>query len=256
VPSEVYSSRHTWLGHDYSRRFVNRGHESFHGGGYSNFGYWTSATPVGAHGDALVDRLLQLVPSASGSILDVACGQGGTTHRLASHFSASKVTGVNLFQDQLRAARDRVPGCRFARMDAARLAFVDGCFDVVICVEAAFHFETREEFLKESWRALKPGGHLILSDILVTGPSMEIPDENVVSRAAYDGLFQDVGFAALRVVSCRDRTWVPFRRKYFWNLVRILEWGDAFHWWRRSGRMDRGIVDYLLVAAQKPSGAA
>jgi len=254
VQSKGYSPRQTWLGNDYRRRFVSRGHESFHGGGYSNFGFWTSSTLVGTHGDALVDRLLDLAPSASGSVLDVACGQGGTTRRLASRFSPSKVTAVNLFHDQLRAARDRAPGCRFAQMDAARLAFVDDCFDVVICVEAAFHFETREEFLRQSWRVLKPGGHLILSDILVTRPSVEIPDENVVSRAEYEGLFEDAGFATPRIVSCRDRTWVPFRRRYFWNLVRILEWGGAVHWWRRSRQMDRGIVDYLLVTAQKPSG--
>ncbi len=251
-----YSPRQTWLGNDYRRRFDNPGHESFHGGGYSNFGFWTSSTRVGAHGDALVDRLLGLAPSARGRVLDVACGQGGTTRRLASHFSPSRVTAVNLFPDQLRAARDRAPGCRFVQMDAARLALVDDCFDLVVCVEAAFHFETRAEFLRQSFRALKPGGHLVLSDILVTGPSVEIPDENVVSRAEYERLFEDAGFATPAIVACRDRTWVPFRRHYFWNLVKVLEWGDALHWWRRSRQMDQGIVDYLLVATQKPSGAA
>jgi hypothetical protein len=30
------------------------------------------------------------------------------------------------------------------------------------------------------------------------------------------------------------------------------DWDGAFRWWRRSGQRDRGIVDYLLVAAQKP----
>jgi ubiquinone/menaquinone biosynthesis C-methylase UbiE len=246
------SSRQTWLGREYARRFRDPAHETFHGGGYSNFGFWTRSTAVGTQGDALVDRLLQLVPSAGGRILDVACGQGGTTRRLAFRFPASGVTAVNLFHDQLQAARHRAPGCSFARMDAARLGFLGESFDVVICVEAAFHFETREEFLRESWRVLKPGGHLILSDILVAGASVEIPDANVVSRAGYERLLQDAGFPEPQVVSCRDQTWVAFQRRYFWNLVKILDWDGAFHWWRRSAQRDRGIVDYLLVAARKP----
>jgi ubiquinone/menaquinone biosynthesis C-methylase UbiE len=45
-------------------------------------------------------------------------------------------------------------------MDAARLAFADAQFDAVICVEAAFHFDTRAAFLREALRVLKPAGAL------------------------------------------------------------------------------------------------
>jgi SAM-dependent methyltransferase len=255
MPLSGHSPRQTWLGNEYRRRFVDRGHQTFHGPGYSNFGFWTGSTPIGAHGDSLVDRLLDLVPSAHGRILDVACGQGGTTRRLAARFSAANVIAVNLFPDQLRAARDLAPGCRFALMDAARLAFAEACFDVIVCVEAAFHFESRTEFLRQSRRVLKPGGHLVLSDILVTGPSAGIPEQNVVSLAQYARSFEDAGFSPPRIVSCRDRTWEPFRRKYLWNLVRIFKWADAAVWWRLARQWDRGIADYLLVTAQKPPGA-
>ena len=39
-------------------------------------------------------------------------------------------------------------------------------FDAVICVEAAFHFNTRDIFLREALRILKPRGSLVLSDML------------------------------------------------------------------------------------------
>ena len=42
-----------------------------------------------------------------------------------------------------------VPGRHFLQMDAARMAFDEASFDVVLCVEAAFHFDTRRDFLRE-----------------------------------------------------------------------------------------------------------
>ena len=40
-------------------------------------------------------------------------------------------------------------------MDATELDFRDNSFDSIICVEAAFHFDTREKFVREAYRVLK-----------------------------------------------------------------------------------------------------
>ena len=45
----------------------------------------------------------------------------------------------------------------------ARLPFVDGCFDAVLCSEGIEHHSSQTEFLRELARVLRPGGTLLLT---------------------------------------------------------------------------------------------
>jgi SAM-dependent methyltransferase len=225
----------------------------FHGPGYCNFGYWTPQTSVGQHGDHLVDRLLELVPDAQpDAILDVACGQGGPTKRLAARFPSSRIVGINLYEDQLKEARRLAPGCKFVSMDATHMSFADEAFDLVMCVEAAFHFNTRPEFLRESWRVLKPGGHLVLSDILVSSPSRQIPRANVVDIRDYGEQFTLAGFVDVEVISCLAQTWAEFRRRNVWAYVKSGHWSEAIRRAKMFRKWNRVFSDYILAAARKP----
>ena len=143
--------------------------EFFDGSDFTNFGYWTpETTDQRRASEQLVDQLVERLPRKQGSILDVACGKGATTAHLRKYFDPAKITGVNISARQLARAKEIAPDCRFELMDATELDFEDCSLDNIICVEAAFHFETRERFLKEAYRCLKPGGALVLSDILMT----------------------------------------------------------------------------------------
>ncbi|TIT84310.1 MAG: class I SAM-dependent methyltransferase, partial [Mesorhizobium sp.] len=117
----------------------------------------------------LVDTLLARLPDKGGRILDVACGLGASTRRLLASYPPEAVTAINISAAQVATARQNAPGATVLQMDAAKLAFPDASFDAVICVEAAFHFDTRAAFLAEALRVLKPGGALVLSDILFRG---------------------------------------------------------------------------------------
>ena len=137
------------------------------GSDFHNNGYWDHATETPREAcENLMEKLLAFVPKKKGTILDVACGKGATTRYLLKYYNPRDVTGINISEKQLDRCRVNAPGCNFFLMNATELAFPDESFDNIVCVEAAFHFNTREKFLHAASHMLKPGGRLVLSDIL------------------------------------------------------------------------------------------
>lgn len=229
--------------------------------GYANYGYWDASTKTGKDAcDRLIDRLVDAVESPPQAMLDVACGEGGTTHRLQERFPEARLVAVNLSPGQLRAARARVPEACFAQADAAHLPALAGSFDVVLCVEAAFHFESRESFLREAHRVLRPGGWLLMTDVTGRHGAGRVSHQNrIVDPAAYCALLQQVGFAEPEVVDVTSQTWTEFRRRYarfargpgLLTTLRIVHRLPWLMW--RSWISNRAIDAYVTVVAQRRS---
>jgi cyclopropane fatty-acyl-phospholipid synthase-like methyltransferase len=261
----------------YHSRVVSTRQDNFYKqSGHFNFGYWEEGASNGREaGDHLVDRLLEMLPEKRGNVLDVACGLGGTTHRLSDHFGPSCVTGINISEEQVCRARKNAPGCRILQMNAVDLEFEDAAFDNVVSVEAAFHFDTREDFLREALRVLKPGGCLVMSDILMKRNVSRtvrflcrddiavVPKANYIDRAEYETLLDDMGFQAIDMVEVMDKTYDPFCRNFLRAAARgyfdVKQWPGVFtrefplpllYLFLTAQRA--WFSDYLLLAAQKP----
>jgi SAM-dependent methyltransferase len=192
--------------------FVN---SYYDGSDFTNFGYWEPG--IVSQKDAcenLMEKLLGVIPKKEGKILDVACGKGATTRHLLNHYQPDQIVGINISEKQLDSCRRNAAGVTFLLMDATRLEFPDRSFDTVICVEAAFHFDTRENFLKEAFRVLKPGGWLVLSDILLKRPLVSmpaIPKENCVTEVDhYRRIVEGAGFEYARIFDATTPCWVGF----------------------------------------------
>ncbi|MFJ5137167.1 class I SAM-dependent methyltransferase [Streptomyces sp. NPDC088707] len=107
---------------------------------------------------AAAEAVLGLVPPGARTLLDLACGTGLVTERLAR--PGLRVYGADAAHAMLRVAQGRVPG-RVVRADARRLPFPDASLDAVSAVWLLHLVPFTAEIVAEAARVLRPGGVLI-----------------------------------------------------------------------------------------------
>jgi cyclopropane fatty-acyl-phospholipid synthase-like methyltransferase len=122
------------------------------------------------------------------SVLDVGCGFGGTLAVINARWRHMRLAGLNIDPRQLEicGAIAAMPtnALVWLEADACALPLRADAFDRVICLEAMFHFRSRETFLAAAAAALAPGGRLALTDILLAHPGTRAPVDIAVLEAA------------------------------------------------------------------------
>lgn len=113
--------------------------------------------------EAEAENLARRTTHVSGAVLDVACGTGLLTRKLAQKHRV--VHGLDLSRGMLRQAHRRTPPTLqekidYARGDAEKLPFGEAFFDAVTCSGAFYFFPDLPVVLNEIQRVLKPDGRL------------------------------------------------------------------------------------------------
>ncbi len=115
-------------------------------------------------------------------VLEVACGAAHGSEVAAPHVRQVVALDVTPALLALGAARLDAAGIRNVLLqegNAQALPFADGSFDLVFCRTAVHHFPRPEQALAEMARVCRPGGRVVVQDMVA--PSAEV-------RAAFDEL--------------------------------------------------------------------
>lgn len=151
--------------------------------------------------EPVVGQIVDALPT--GVAVDAACGTGRYTAMLTER--GHRVIGVDNSPDMLRRARERVPTGEFLLGDLHRLPMADGEADLVVCALALTHVPVLDPVLEEFARVLRPGGHLVISDVhperVLRGsiPSVRGPDGRPGRVSTHRHLVGDYLRAALPV---------------------------------------------------------
>jgi ubiquinone/menaquinone biosynthesis C-methylase UbiE len=129
------------------------------------FGEW-NASIQGDPWERFVRELEARLDSGA-RVLDLGCGDGNKTRRLAERF---EVVGVDISPEQLRLASAAAPEVTFVEADFAELDFVAETFDAVTAFYSFMHVprDRHLEVFRTVLRWLKPGG-LFLAPLSTTG---------------------------------------------------------------------------------------
>lgn len=94
------------------------------------------------------------------SVLEVGCGAGQGLRLLARQ--ASELKAGDYSPEVLATALENFPDLDLSVFAAESLPFADQSFDRVLLFEAIYYVDA-EEFFREAWRVLKPGGVLLMA---------------------------------------------------------------------------------------------
>src|ERR1700686_1423020 len=111
-------------------------------------------------------RVLELVDAQPGMrILDLACGPGTLTRRLATAVTpGGEVVGVDLAPGMIELAQAAaIPNARFEVMDIERLSFPDASFDAAVCGHGLQFAPNVSVALSEARRVLRPAARFAAS---------------------------------------------------------------------------------------------
>ena len=169
------------------------------------------------HLDAFVGSVRAQVPAAT-EILEIGCGDGLVTERLALAFPSAALTGIDICAEPGRLYRGNPARVRFLRTSAEALSTAEnGRFQLVVIADVLHHvpYGNRAGFLSSVTPLMADGARLVLkdwvrewtpayalgyfSDRFITGDRIRYPNEEELRFLAQSAFGKDAIRSEFRV---------------------------------------------------------
>ena len=162
-----------------------------------------------------------------GKVLDIGCGNGALTVKLARRFPAAQVTGIDFWGERWDYSRSRCEananaegvGNRvvFQKASASRLPFEDGYFDAAVsnlCFHEVADTRDKREVVREALRVVKKGGVFVFQDLFLLKQTYGDIDEFVRNIKSW-------GITRVELMETRSASFIPTALKLPFMVGRI-----------------------------------
>ena len=174
---------------------------------------WNWESPAGRKRAARRAQLLINVGKITSNTfaLEIGCGTGLFTRKI-SESTKCKIIAIDISEDLLKIAKDKIATVDFRTGDAMNLDFTDNMFDVVFGSSVLHHLDMEKTY-NEMFRVLKPGGRIVFAEPNMLNPQIFIqknipiikkylgdsPDETAIIRWKTKNQLENIGYKKVNI---------------------------------------------------------